>query len=170
MAWSSELVTRFQNGKRFKRAGFIPDEMWNLITRCWHQDPLRRPTFDEIAKELEDIWVSGTGVAKYKEYQQRRIAARRYFASAPPAPLPAVCRFLYRGRLIDIPAVPDMTVADIRSGLSTSIFPENPAMAVVSIGIGFNEIGPYADSELWSKFATPFYYSIRISVESRIRI
>ena len=30
----------------------LDDKLWNLITRCWHQDPMRRPTINQVLAEL----------------------------------------------------------------------------------------------------------------------
>jgi serine/threonine protein kinase len=61
-------------GKRYKRPIGVPDPFWNLITRCWAQDPAHRPTFEEIVKlmlESQDFTFPGTDVEKYNEYRQR---------------------------------------------------------------------------------------------------
>eukprot|EP00079_Xenopus_tropicalis_P020247 XP_012810974.1 PREDICTED: proto-oncogene tyrosine-protein kinase receptor Ret-like [Xenopus tropicalis] len=33
------------------------DEMYNLMLKCWKQEPDKRPTFGEISKELEKMMV-----------------------------------------------------------------------------------------------------------------
>ncbi|KAI9193347.1 uncharacterized protein BJ171DRAFT_528945 [Polychytrium aggregatum] len=40
-------------GSRPQRLDGIPDSLWSLIERCWHQDPAQRPKFSEILASLE---------------------------------------------------------------------------------------------------------------------
>ncbi|KAI9193588.1 uncharacterized protein BJ171DRAFT_525134 [Polychytrium aggregatum] len=41
------------NGRRPPRLGRIPEAIWALIEKCWHQDPTQRPTFTSILATLE---------------------------------------------------------------------------------------------------------------------
>ena len=47
------LFQAISSGKRFKRPNSIPDSYWDLIQKCWAQDPEQRPTFEEITEELK---------------------------------------------------------------------------------------------------------------------
>jgi hypothetical protein len=74
------LGMRVARGQRFKRPSGVPDAFWNLITRCWAQDPNDRPSFEEIVKlllESNDFIFPGTDLEKYNEYRQRITAACR---------------------------------------------------------------------------------------------
>ena len=42
------------NSKRLKRPQNIPDNFWELIQKCWNDDPDERPTFSEITEILKD--------------------------------------------------------------------------------------------------------------------
>ncbi|KAI9024844.1 kinase-like domain-containing protein [Hyaloraphidium curvatum] len=46
-----------KNGRRPERPYEASDEVWSLITRCWHPEPWERPTFVEIVKEMNQIIV-----------------------------------------------------------------------------------------------------------------
>ena len=43
------------NGKRLNRPPKATDDIWELMQRCWEQDPKKRPTFKEIQPKLEKI-------------------------------------------------------------------------------------------------------------------
>ena len=38
----------------FKKKDCIPKIYWDLITKCWDQQPENRPSFSEIVKELKN--------------------------------------------------------------------------------------------------------------------
>ena len=56
-------VQQVKEGKRPPRKPNPPlgDEAWNLIGRCWDQDPGRRPTIDEVV-EIMIFWPGSSGV------------------------------------------------------------------------------------------------------------
>ncbi|KAG8779183.1 hypothetical protein FRC12_024597 [Ceratobasidium sp. 428] len=39
----------------FEKYALKPDEMWNLLERCWQTNPEDRPTIDEVVAELEEM-------------------------------------------------------------------------------------------------------------------
>ncbi|KAJ1305009.1 hypothetical protein OPQ81_000052 [Rhizoctonia solani] len=39
----------------FNTYAYRPEEMWDLLTRCWELDPAKRPIIDEVVAELRDI-------------------------------------------------------------------------------------------------------------------
>jgi len=43
------LFKLVQNGVRMEIPKDFPDCVQNLITRCWHQDPNQRPSFEEVS-------------------------------------------------------------------------------------------------------------------------
>jgi serine/threonine protein kinase len=54
----------------------IPELYWDLISRCWRQDPQARPTFYEIVRELaahegQSYLIHGSNVNDVLEYEQR---------------------------------------------------------------------------------------------------
>lgn len=38
------------NGERSRA---MPEWLWQLVTRCWNEDPSARPTMDEVAQEMD---------------------------------------------------------------------------------------------------------------------
>lgn len=64
-------------GRRPVRPENIPDQYWELIQRCWKQNPEERPTFDEIVEELLDDkyrleeYGMKTNLDELHEYQKR---------------------------------------------------------------------------------------------------
>ena len=71
-------MARVGSGARLARVEEIPDFYWALITRCWHQDPGMRPSFQEIVALLHentDKYIfPGADLAAVKEYEFRIIA------------------------------------------------------------------------------------------------
>ena len=73
-----EIIRRVGSGVRLARAEGIPDFYWDLITRCWDQDPKKRPSFREIVALLhentEKYIFPGADLAAVKEYESRIIS------------------------------------------------------------------------------------------------
>ncbi|KAI9005011.1 kinase-like domain-containing protein [Hyaloraphidium curvatum] len=54
--WSNSDIAAFlTGGGRPTRPYGIGDDIWALIQRCWAQDPLERPSFEDIVQELDRI-------------------------------------------------------------------------------------------------------------------
>ncbi|XP_029465336.1 proto-oncogene tyrosine-protein kinase receptor Ret isoform X1 [Rhinatrema bivittatum] len=51
------LFNLLKTGYRMERPENCSEEMYNLMLRCWKQEPDKRPTFGEISKELEKLMV-----------------------------------------------------------------------------------------------------------------
>ncbi|KAI1894719.1 hypothetical protein AGOR_G00118640 [Albula goreensis] len=51
------LFNLLKTGYRMERPENCTEEMYNLMLRCWKQEPDKRPTFAEISKELEKMMV-----------------------------------------------------------------------------------------------------------------
>ena len=64
-------------GKRLNKPSNIPDPYWELIEKCWDNDPYKRPTFDEITEYLKDDKYAinefgmTTDLNELHEYQKR---------------------------------------------------------------------------------------------------
>ena len=62
---------------RPKRPENIPDHYWDLIQKCWQQNPDDRPTFEEIVNILKDDKYAleefgvKTDLEQLHEYQKR---------------------------------------------------------------------------------------------------
>lgn len=39
----------------FEKYAYRPEEMWELLERCWMHDPAQRPTIDEVVVRLKQI-------------------------------------------------------------------------------------------------------------------
>ena len=54
-----KMVVLFQDfverGGRPERLVEFDDDMWNLMSRCWHVDPSQRPLFGDISLEIKHI-------------------------------------------------------------------------------------------------------------------
>ncbi|XP_039196683.1 proto-oncogene tyrosine-protein kinase receptor Ret [Crotalus tigris] len=51
------LFNLLKTGYRMEKPENCSEEMYNLMLRCWKQEPDKRPTFSEISKELEKLMV-----------------------------------------------------------------------------------------------------------------
>ena len=75
---AAQLMPRVGQGARLVRTEGIPDFYWDLITRCWNQDPKMRPSFQEIVALLhentEQYIFPDADIDEVKEYEARIIA------------------------------------------------------------------------------------------------
>jgi len=53
--FADDYARAASQGFRPERTKDIQDDVWQLITMCWDQDPLERPTMDVVVARLEDI-------------------------------------------------------------------------------------------------------------------
>ena len=60
-------------GRRLRRVEDIPDRWWEMITDCWDQSPVRRPSFRMLTERMldDDLVMEGTDMERYREYQRR---------------------------------------------------------------------------------------------------
>lgn len=90
-----------QKEERPQLPSIIPNGLKSLISRCWHQDPEKRPTFKDIVKEFRDGKVSylGTNSEEFKKFLKRirhspdsprpskRVSLRSTSSSTTPMPV-----------------------------------------------------------------------------------
>lgn len=56
-----EIITAVKRGQRPDRPNHtlihraLDDKLWDIIARCWAQDPEDRPTASQVLRELEDL-------------------------------------------------------------------------------------------------------------------
>lgn len=48
------LKSKIAKGLRFKKPNHVPEHYWELIQKCWKQEPSERPKFEEIVEILKD--------------------------------------------------------------------------------------------------------------------
>ncbi|XP_078362117.1 uncharacterized protein LOC144646410 isoform X2 [Oculina patagonica] len=51
---NSEIMTLLRRGYRMEKPDTCSEEFYQLMTRCWEDDPDGRPTFTELCHDLED--------------------------------------------------------------------------------------------------------------------
>lgn len=49
------LIWKLENGHRLEKPQHCPDDMYDLMYKCWYSDKYKRPTFSEIVKEIKYI-------------------------------------------------------------------------------------------------------------------
>ena len=93
---------RVGRGARLARppGGAIPDFYWDLIVRCWDQNPSKRPTFVEILAVLQMERASyafpGADLGALEEYERRILEGVELVNRTgipAPAPHPIVLDF-----------------------------------------------------------------------------
>jgi hypothetical protein len=47
------LIWKLENGHRLEKPQHCPDDMYDLMYKCWYSDKYKRPTFSEIVKEIK---------------------------------------------------------------------------------------------------------------------
>lgn len=71
------FMTNIVEGKRLNKPSNIPSPYWELMEKCWDNDPNNRPTFDEITEYLKDDKYAinefgmTTDLNQLHEYQKR---------------------------------------------------------------------------------------------------
>ncbi|OCT80310.1 proto-oncogene tyrosine-protein kinase ROS-like [Xenopus laevis] len=52
---NSEVLHHVRSGQRMDSPVNCPDDVWDLIKKCWAQDPWKRPAFSYLQKQLEKL-------------------------------------------------------------------------------------------------------------------
>ncbi|XP_067025150.1 angiopoietin-1 receptor-like [Acropora muricata] len=55
---TTELMSELRKGYRLEKPNGCSDEMYQVMTDCWHSNPTLRPTFDHLVERLEKMSVS----------------------------------------------------------------------------------------------------------------
>ncbi|MPC30269.1 Tyrosine kinase receptor Cad96Ca [Portunus trituberculatus] len=50
-----EVMRRVREGYRLERPEHCHQELYRIVTRCWHQDLNQRPSFTEIKEDLQEL-------------------------------------------------------------------------------------------------------------------
>ncbi|XP_077994510.1 hepatocyte growth factor receptor-like [Glandiceps talaboti] len=50
---SWDVSNYLEKGKRLAQPDFTPDELYELLLQCWHQDPSQRPDFTVVCEKLQ---------------------------------------------------------------------------------------------------------------------
>ncbi|XP_040130883.2 tyrosine-protein kinase HCK isoform X3 [Ictidomys tridecemlineatus] len=61
-----EVIRALEHGYRMPRPEHCPEELYNIMTRCWKNRPEERPTFEYIQSVLDDFYT-----ATESQYQQQ---------------------------------------------------------------------------------------------------
>jgi serine/threonine protein kinase len=75
-------LINIRGGVRPERPGEVElkDEMWNLLKRCWDQDPKKRPTIREVVGELEGFVGGATELGSDPQQDSNTEGAVQAFA------------------------------------------------------------------------------------------
>ena len=44
-----------EGGQRMTQPNGCPEHLWTITWSCWHEDPMKRPTFESLQNQLEDF-------------------------------------------------------------------------------------------------------------------
>ncbi|XP_055337446.1 tyrosine-protein kinase JAK2-like [Paramacrobiotus metropolitanus] len=50
-----EAESLYRNGYRLEKPSICPEDVYRLMERCWHNDPLQRPAVDVILREMNKV-------------------------------------------------------------------------------------------------------------------
>lgn len=67
---SNEAVEFVKAGGRLERPKHCKDELFDIMSACWHQDPDERPTFKEVSKQLEKLCLSANDYIELDQYPE----------------------------------------------------------------------------------------------------
>lgn len=67
---SSEVYKKVSAGGRLDRPAHCRDEIFNIMERCWHHNPVERPTFKEVSYELEKLLLSENNYIELDQYPE----------------------------------------------------------------------------------------------------
>ena len=48
-----QVATFVKSGHRLDCPSGCPESMWNIMSSCWLEDQQKRPTFDQIVKQIK---------------------------------------------------------------------------------------------------------------------
>jgi len=67
---SEGVYKKVTTGGRLERPAHCSDEFYNLMASCWLHDPVLRPTFRDVASELEKLLLSDNDYIKLDQYPE----------------------------------------------------------------------------------------------------
>lgn len=53
------LLNKLLSGYRMEKPPACLDDMYEIMKKCWHDDPADRPSFEDLTRMLQDILDSG---------------------------------------------------------------------------------------------------------------
>jgi hypothetical protein len=72
------------DGYRLEKPDECPDEIYEMMKRCWSEDPEIRPTFKEILEIIETVWKKEVGVdveepsSKHSRLNNKKVSVYEY--------------------------------------------------------------------------------------------
>lgn len=67
---SSQVYKKVIKGDRLDRPAHCKEEFYNIMARCWSHCPVNRPTFKEVAIELEKLLLSENNYIELDQYPE----------------------------------------------------------------------------------------------------
>jgi hypothetical protein len=82
-----QVLQQVRRGFRLPRPDQCPDKVWDLMLRCWLENPDDRPTFDKLARRIavELEVVVATNIANDRRSKFPHVEPQSKPVSAPPA-------------------------------------------------------------------------------------
>ncbi|XP_070395537.1 hepatocyte growth factor receptor-like [Dermacentor albipictus] len=50
-----DIVDFLKQGRRMKQPSFCPDELYDIMLKCWQEDPKKRPSFAKLVTEIPNL-------------------------------------------------------------------------------------------------------------------
>lgn len=67
---SKEVYDIVKSGGRLEKPAHCKDEFFNIMARCWLTNPIERPTFEELASQLEELLLSENDYIELDRYPE----------------------------------------------------------------------------------------------------
>ena len=58
---NADVIEQVSNGFRLPCPADCPEEIYQVMQSCWHENPEQRPSFSELAAKIEEL------ITKYKQ-------------------------------------------------------------------------------------------------------
>ena len=66
---NEQVMEKVTNGYRMTKPQDCPDEVYDLMMKCWDKNPKNRPSFEVLYKEIYKLW----GKLKHLESKQNQV-------------------------------------------------------------------------------------------------
>lgn len=67
---SNEVFNKVKSGGRLEKPAHCKDEFFKVMAQCWLKDPLARPSFEQLACQLEELLLSENDYIKLDQYPE----------------------------------------------------------------------------------------------------
>ncbi|XP_022810324.1 tyrosine-protein kinase receptor Tie-1-like, partial [Stylophora pistillata] len=66
-----KIANSLQEGYRMPKPQHVDDKLYDIMTKCWREDPNLRPSFKNLRNELKEMENQHKGLINLKHYDDR---------------------------------------------------------------------------------------------------